>query len=547
MARDPLDPTTPRSTMYRPRAALATSLSVAVAAVGALSCHASDSTAPSSPRAVVHGAVAAGEFPTTLGTEVLAPTPSGRTSRSTRPNVVMITADDASIDDLRHMPHVRRLVQSRGTRFDGAVAPTPICVPARASLLTGQFAHNHGAETIRGRRGGFRSFADRDTLPAWLQDAGYRTMFVGKYLNGYGSTRNRARTYVPPGWSDWAATVDPSTYSFERFTLNRNGRLQQVRRYSTDALTGLATDLIAKASRQRRSRGTPFYLWLNYVAPHAGGPVESDDPLTRQPRQRDHFTSTVPADRHRNSFRGTSLPDKPNMFERDVSDKRNPATRRPGGWSRLDKELLREQYQQRLEALQAVDEGVARVVRRLRATGQLRRTVLIYASDNGWGVGEHNIVGKHHPYVEQSGIPLLMAGPGIPRGLRSRLLATNPDVAATIAALAGAEPRRRELDGVDVLPWVRLGGNPQRAVPISKRGDPRGNLVYTGVKTGRWTYVRFVRGGEELFDRRRDPYELRSLVRVPRAARVLAEMRRLNRELRDCAGNTCLRSYFGGS
>ena len=372
-------------------------------------------------------------------------------------------------------------------------------------------------------------------------------MFVGKYLNGYGKTRSRPRTYVPPGWSDWAGTVDPSTYSFRRFTVNRDGRLAQVRRYSTDALTGIATRLLDKASRQRRSKGTPFYLWLNYVAPHAGGPVETDDPLAHHPRQRDHFTTTVPAARHRNSFRGTALPDKPNMFERDLSDKRNPATRRPSGWSRLDRALLREQYQQRLEALQAVDEGVARVVRRLRATGQLRRTVLVYASDNGWGVGEHNIVGKHHPYVEQSGIPLLMAGPGIPRGLRSRLLVTNPDVAATIAALARAEPRRRELDGVDVLPWVRAGGDPQRAVPISKRGDPRGNLVYSGVKTGRWTYVRFVRGGEELFDRRRDPYELRSLARAPRAARVLAEMRRLHHALHDCAGDTCMKGYYGGS
>ncbi|MQW75578.1 sulfatase-like hydrolase/transferase [Nocardioides sp. dk4132] len=546
--RDPSGPDdAPGAPMHRPRATLAASLSVALAAVGTLSCHAGPPGGPPSADVAIHGAVLAGQFPVTVGTEPLGPAPSARPAYAARPNVVMITADDASVDDLRHMPHVRRLVQSRGTRFDEAIAPTPICVPARASLLTGQLAHNHGAETIRGRHGGFRSFADHDTLPTWLADAGYRTMFVGKYLNGYGSTRSRPRTYVPPGWSDWVATVDPSTYSFRRFTVNHDGRLERVRRYSTDALTGFATRLIGQASRQRRTRGTPFYLWLNYVAPHAGGPIESDDPLTRHPRHRDRLTTTVPAPRHRNDFRGVALPAKPNMFERDLRDKRNPATRRPAGWSRLDKSLVREQHQQRLEALQAVDEGVAKVIRRLRATGQLRRTVVVYASDNGWGVGEHNIVGKHQPYAEHSGIPLLMAGPGVPRGLRTRLLVTNPDVAATIAALAGAQPRRRELDGIDVLPWLRAGGDPQRAVPISKRGDPRGNLVYSGVKTGRWTYVRYVRGGEELFDRRRDPYELRSLARAPRAARALAELRRLHRALRDCAGESCMRRYYDGS
>ncbi|NPC96107.1 sulfatase [Nocardioides sp. zg-DK7169] len=527
--------------MSRRRAALVASFSVAIAACTALSTPAM--SPPEQASGSVGAAAEAGRFPVTVGTRALTP---AMPRSAGRPNVVMVTADDASVDDLRHMPHVRRLIEARGTRFDNAIAPSPICVPARASLMTGQFAHNHGAETIHGRHGGFRSFDDGDTLPTWLDDAGYRTMFVGKYLNGYGASPRRSRTYVPPGWSDWIATVDPSTYSYRRFTVNHDHRLQKVRRYSSDALTGFATDLLADASRQRRSRGTPFYLWLNYVAPHAGGPVEADDPLARHPRHRDRRTTPAPAPRHRDLFEGTRLPRKPNMFEADVSDKRNPSTRRRGGWSPLDKAILREQYQQRLEALQAVDEGVAKIVRKLRATGQLRRTVLIYASDNGWGSGEHNIVGKHQPYAEHAGIPLVMSGPGIPRGKRSRLLVTNPDIAATIAALARAEPGR-ELDGVDVLGWVRTGGNPQRAVPISKRGDPRGRLVYSGVKTGRWTYVRYVRGGEELFDRRRDPYELRSLARSRRGAAALRELRELHRELRDCAGESCMHGYYAGS
>ena len=107
---------------------------------------------------------------------------------------------------------------ARGTRFVDAYTSCPICVPARASLLSGQYAHNHGAVTINGVGGGVQAFDQHRTLPVWLQRAGYRTMFVGKYLNGYGE--QDAPTYVPPGWSSWHATVDPTTYNFVKPTVN---------------------------------------------------------------------------------------------------------------------------------------------------------------------------------------------------------------------------------------------------------------------------------------------------------------------------------------
>jgi len=92
------------------------------------------------------------------------------------PNLLMITVDDASWNTMKYMPHLRHLVADEGITLRNGLAPTPICVPARASLLSGQYAHNHGAVTINGEGGGVAAFDENRTLPVWLQDAGYRTM-----------------------------------------------------------------------------------------------------------------------------------------------------------------------------------------------------------------------------------------------------------------------------------------------------------------------------------------------------------------------------------
>jgi arylsulfatase A-like enzyme len=94
------------------------------------------------------------------------------------------------------MPRTRRLLASQGTTMTQGLAPTPMRAPARASLLTGQYAHQHGVLSVEGEAGGFDAFDDKRTLPTWLQAAGYETMFAGKYLNGYGV---RTPRYIPPG------------------------------------------------------------------------------------------------------------------------------------------------------------------------------------------------------------------------------------------------------------------------------------------------------------------------------------------------------------
>ncbi len=460
--------------------------------------------------------------------------PAGRLPR--RPNVLMLTVDDASVGDLSVMPRVRRLLGERGTTLRQALAPTPICVPARASLLTGQYAHNHGARTISGEGGGFAAFADDDeTLPVWLQRAGYDTMFVGKYLNGYGES---SPDYVPPGWTDWQGTVDPSTYNFAAPEVNHNGQVSQVQEYSTDLFSDLTAQILSDPARERR----PWYLWVNFVAPHHGGPADPDDPQVVFPDDPAPVKTTVPAPRHRDMFADAGFPDKPNMFEEDTSDKPriSPVHR---VWQGDRKAELLEAYQQRLEALQAVDEAVGRTVRTLRHTGQLADTLVIFASDNGYAVGEHNLFGKLWHYRETNGIPMVMSGPGIPRGRVSDTPVTNPDVATTIAALARAHPTRPQ-DGVDVLPWLR-GDADTRVVPLEAYPVRGGSTpLYVGVRVGSWTYIRWLNGAEEMYDRSADPYELENLARVRAHRSERRELRALTVRYVDCRGRSCPKDFY---
>jgi len=467
--------------------------------------------------------------------------PTDYTAPRRQPNILLVTVDDAARGDLRYMPNVRRTLIDQGTTFPNAIAPTPICVPARASLLTGQYAHHHGAVTITGEGGGFNAFKDGRTLPTWLQRAGYDTMFVGKYLNGYGdSTADKPDTYVPPGWDEWRGSLDPTTYDYSLARQNVDGKIRTTRRYNTDVFADDTDQLLAQPARRK----APWYLWVNYVAPHFGGPVDRDDPLVKYPNRPRVPRTASPAPRDRNRFEDLPLPRTPNMFERDVSDKPPPSPARVRTYDRVDRKIFREERQQRIEALQSVDRAVAGHVATLRRTGQLDDTLVVLTSDNGFVVGEHNIEGKLWHYSEITGIPVVMRGPGIPQGQTRPVAVTNPDLPVTFSAVAGADPLR-EVDGINVL--AHLGRDPgTRVVPIEAyqvNATSRAPL-YTGVRVGPWTYVRYRRGGEEVYDHTTDRYELRNLAKVARYRPQVNELRRLTRTYRDCEGATCPQSLY---
>ena len=158
--------------------------------------------------------------------------------------------DDQTLESLRVMKNVRAQIAARGTTFTRSFVSFSLCCPSRATFLTGQYAHNHGVLGNRPPVGGYGKLDTSNYLPLWLQRAGYRTVHIGKFLNGYG--RDTPPTDVPPGWDEWYGSVDPSTYSYWGYTLNENGLLRTYGLgrnpvfYSTDYYSQRAVDLVAR-------------------------------------------------------------------------------------------------------------------------------------------------------------------------------------------------------------------------------------------------------------------------------------------------------------
>jgi N-acetylglucosamine-6-sulfatase len=278
-----------------------------------------------------------------------------------KPNILVLMTDDQTVESLRVMTNVNSLLARQGVTFTNNFASFPLCCPSRATYITGQYGHNH---TIMGNAppaGGYDKLAPThaNSLPAWLQRAGYTTVHLGKYLNGYGRARPLE---VPAGWTEWYGSTDPSTYRFYNYTLNENGRLVTYgtgpANYQADVYNRRAVELVRRLAPSEK----PFFLSVAFLAPHSGGPRDADDPGNQ--------ATPSPAPRHRNVFANQPLPTPPSLNEADVSDK--PAAirnRRLIPPARLN--AMRENYQQRLESLLAVDEAVRDILSALDATGEL--------------------------------------------------------------------------------------------------------------------------------------------------------------------------------
>ncbi|MBA2521896.1 MAG: sulfatase-like hydrolase/transferase, partial [Solirubrobacterales bacterium] len=152
--------------------------------------------------------------PNAMGTE--------RATAKTRPNIVVIETDDQTLDSMRAMTNTLRLLGQEGTTFDNNFVSFSLCCPSRSTFLTGQYAHNHGVLGNSLPAGGYHKLNHANTLPVWLQRAGYYTVEVGKYLNGYGKPDPLE---IPPGWNEWHAGVN---LAFIGGTMNENGKLVQL-------------------------------------------------------------------------------------------------------------------------------------------------------------------------------------------------------------------------------------------------------------------------------------------------------------------------------
>mgnify|MGYP000129692764 CR=1 FL=1 len=435
-----------------------------------------------------------------------------------RPNIVLILTDDEDVRIHAFLPKTKALLEDRGAVFPNAFVPYPLCCPSRASLLRGQYPHNTGVLGNQPPLGGFDVFVQQgleaSTVATWLQSVGYRTVFAGKYLNGYGDGGSDPR-HVPPGWTEWYAGLGGRPYGNYDYTLNENGRIVQYGHAAEDYLTDVIARKAVEAIERAVRAGQPFFLYLATYAPHA---------------------PAVPAPRHAHLFQDAPLPRPPSFNEADVSDKPTVIRRRPplNPRSIARMEVL---YRRRLQSLQAVDDLVETVVRTLARLGQLDRTYLVYTSDNGFHMGEHRLPpGKNLPYEEDIRVPLVVRGPGVRPGQRIDSLVVNTDLAPTFAEIAGITPPAF-VDGRSLLPLLR-GQSPRwrQSLLIQVRTPAGGG--FEAIRTAEWKYVVWRTGELELYNLRADPYELENLAASAPPELVAGLSARL-RELARCAAEGC--------
>jgi N-acetylglucosamine-6-sulfatase len=446
-----------------------------------------------------------------------------------RPNIVVIMTDDQTLESMRVMGGVKRSLAAEGTTFERAFVSNALCCPSRATLFSGQYSHNHGVIGNQPPDGGYERLDKSNWLPAWLQRAGYRTVHIGKFLNRYG-IRNPVE--VPPGWSEWYASVDPSTYSFFGYTLNENGLLNTYGLdfnpiyYSTDYYAERALSVVRRMGDTR----APFFLSLAFLAPHSGGPSDPGDPAG--------LVTPSPAPRHAGRFAGERLPGDPSYNEADVSDKPSFIQALPP-ITHARAAAIDENYQQRLESLLAVDEAVVRLVDTLRAERELDNTLILFTSDNGFFHGEHRVaLGKVLVYESSIRVPLIMRGPGVPEGERRRQLVTNADLAPTILEAAGAKPGKPQ-DGRSLFPLLEDRGL-EWGRDLLIEGAPGVNQpAFDALRTYRYVYVQHANGERELYDLERDPHQLTSLHNDPAYADVQADLSLRLGLLSVCAGRSC--------
>jgi len=467
----------------------------------------------------------------------------------------MVMTDDMRYDELAFLPHVREFIQDRGTDFTNSFAPTPLCCPNRASFLTGEFPHNHGVWWHEAPWG-YGAFDDSHTLGGALQEAGYSTGYVGKYLNLYGIAAPKEApgaapaTYVPAGWDEWRATPDAvpvpasdplsgSTYDYFDTTVNVNGTLEPHQgEYNSEVLVNEGVDVLDEFTAGDK----PWFLQVNSLAPHHGLPVEADDPFLETPARPDWVKGRFDAEIQH----APGIPASGVSPELDVSDKAEITSHRrdPGEGAKL---AVRKTARQRAEALFALDRNLARLFHHLKTSGQLDNTIVVFTSDNGYMLGEHRwLSGKVIGFEPSYRVPLLISGPGVPVGQRVDPV-TTVDLTASILDWADADlPKVDGTSFVGALDkpagWTDAVGYESYLPDIPNRHDVAGfdgPQTAIGIRTAQYFYVKYSSGEVELFDLEHDPLEMQSLADDPGHAAVRRALDAAWRRFRACAGAAC--------
>jgi arylsulfatase A-like enzyme len=323
-----------------------------------------------------------------------------------------------------------------------------------------------------------------------LQEAGYTTGLVGKYLNSCCSN-------PPPQFDFWASWAGDGG-SYLDPTLNVNGVVTPRTGYVTHILREYALQFLDTEA----AASGPFLLLFNPTAPHV--------PSIPAPEDQGRYAALPP---HR----------PPNFNEADISDKPAWLPQKPISASKI--QIIDQQRQDMLATLWSVDQAIGAILDRLEARGQLDGTLVVFLSDNGWLWGEHRIFNrKNLLYEETVRVPFLVRYPPlgpVPR-VESRLVA-NIDIAPTLYELAGL-PIPPEVDGRSLVPLLQ-GGFPVRDALLLEAWNSATSPPWQGIRTETHVYIERDGDRPELYDMVNDPYQLQNVADDPAYAAVLSDLR----------------------
>ena len=487
------------------------------------------------------------------------------------------------------MPNTLNLIAKRGMTFNRYYVSYPLCCPSRVSLLTGRYAHNNNVRGNVPPNGGYTGFKARaaytHNLATWLQGAGYRTIHIGKFLNGYGDEPFDKGTDVPPGWSAWHTVLNADTdHYFYGYTLNNNGvgrrpvrRLRQlgnarIRRTRRLRLPLRAAERQTLLLRDRQASTSLAPKSCTRPRPNSPSTCSSTTPrrtatsAARPGRSRRRATTTrsrraLPAQpRGRASTRATSTTSRASSAKRPTSRSNEIHT-------------YRVYYQKALESLRSIDEGVKLIVDTLGALHRLRNTYIIFTSDNGFFYGEHRLTGgKFLAYEPSTHLPLpdpragdqtrhrnRRAGgqhrhraddPRTGRGRRRTKASTAARWCPTCRTRACARRRPLLFESFVETADVEANGEPTGQRPVKEaspaasaagKGGASASIVappkdYEGIRLGPYKYIEWPDGEKELYDITKDPYELNNVVRVPNLSPIRAFLHAQLVRLEACVG-----------
>jgi len=408
--------------------------------------------------------------------EVQPPPPAGA------PNVLVLLADDLQATALEATgpgavptPNLDRLA-ARGFRFtrvwNMGGTEAAVCRPSRAMLLSGRGLWRADPE-LRGQ----------ETLPEHFRRAGWQTFAAGKWHNGKASFR---RSFTDGGHILFGGMASHRPVPVHDF--DPEGRYPAAARHPVDVYSStlFADDLLAFLERRDRQR--PFFAWVAFTAPH--------DPRTPPPeharRHRPEDVALPPNFRPEHPFDNGEL--------RIRDEQLAPAPRTAG--------TVREHIAAYSGMVEHLDAEVGRILTALEARGLTARTLVVFTSDQGLALGQHGLLGKQNLYECSLRVPLVLAGPGVPEGGRSKALAWLHDLVPTLCELSGLP--LPEVDGVSLVPLLRGGRAAGRPVLVAAYRD-----LQRAVTDGRWKLIRYTVGGslrEQLFDLGTDPWETRDLL-----------------------------------